>query len=471
MATRKKKDLPAERELSIGGAPALWPHQEKTRAFFARRERGLDFSDAGTGKTAAQIAIYADRPKPKGRWLIICPKTLMVPAWLRDLETFAPHLTVSVADAERRLEAFQSATDVVIMNTDGTRFFDTPAKLKLLKDFDHITIDEVSYFKNMQSQRTKKLMQMRKFFRRRYAMSATPNPISVMELFAPAYFVDDGKALGASYTRLRSVCQVPTQVGPDPKMLEWNDKPGAKQAVADLLAPMTIRHDFDEVMVHVPKGHKHTIEFDLGRKAMKAYEQMARELMLAHEDSKISAVHAASLRSKLLQIASGAVYDGNGNYVVIDTGRYELIAEYMENIDHNVVFFNWKHQRDQLVEQMEKQKRSYAVIDGDVPQRLRDEIVADYQNGRYNTILLHPRTGAHGLTLTKGTTTGFSSPLYEADLMVQAMARIRRGSQTQVTHAVFFQARNTVESLVYDKLNGRAEDMAEMLRLQLDFSR
>lgn len=468
MAPRKK---PVERELKVGGALQLWPHQDQTVAYFSSRERGLDFSDAGTGKTAAQIAIYVNRPKPKGRWLIICPKTLMVPAWLADLERFAPQLTVSIADAENREAAFKMPTDVVVMNTDGTRYFDTPAKMKLLKDFDHITIDEISYFKNAQSARTKKLMQMRKFFRRRYGMSATPNPISVMELFAPALFVDDGKRLGTSYTRLRSICQTPTQVGPDPKMLDWADKPGAKQAVADQLADITIRHDFDEVMTHVPKGHKHVIEFDLGKKARKAYDQMAAELLLTHDEGKINAVHAASLRNKLLQIASGAVYDGNGNYVVIDNTRYELISEYMENIDHSVVFFNWKHQRDLLAEHFRKMKRTFAIIDGDVAQRERDQIVADYQDGRYNSILLHPRTGAHGLTLTKGTSTGFSSPIYEADLMIQGMARIRRGAQTQVTHSVFFQARNTVEALVYDKLNGRADDMADMLRLQKGLTR
>lgn len=468
MATRKK---PVERELKIGGAKPLWKHQEQTRKYFATRERGLDFSDAGTGKTAAQIAIYVDRPQPRGRWLIICPKTLMVPAWLRDLETFAPQLSVSIADAANREAALAMKTDVVIMNTDGTRFFDTPAKLRYLKDFDHITIDEISYFKNAQSVRTKKLLQMRKFFRRRYGMSATPNPISVMELFAPALFVDDGKALGTSYTRLRSICQTPTQVGPDPNMLEWSDKPGAAQGVADALAHMTIRHDFDEVMTHVPKGHKHVIEFDLGKKARKAYDQMANELMLIHDEGKVNAVHAASLRNKLLQIASGAVYDGNGGYVVVDPGRYELIGEYMESIDHNVVFFNWKHQRDLLAEQFRKMKRTFAIIDGDVSQKDRDTIVDDYQAGKYNTILLHPRTGAHGLTLTKGTTTGFSSPIYEADLMIQGMARVRRGSQDKVTHSVFFQARNTVEGLVYDKLNGRADDMAEMLRLQQGMTR
>lgn len=469
----RKKAVAAERELKLGGAKKLWKHQEQTRAYFAKRLRGLDFSDAGTGKTAAQIAIYNDRPQPRGRWLIICPMTLMVPAWANDLEQFAPHLTYSIADAKRREEAFAMKTDVVIMNTDGTRFFDTPAKMKkYLTGFDHITIDEISYFKNAQSQRTKKLLQMRKFFSRRYGMSATPNPISVMELFAPALFVDDGKALGTSYTALRNTVQTPTQVGPDPNMLEWNDKPGAAQAVADCMAHMVIRHDFDEVMTHVPKGHRHNIDFNLSPKARKAYDQMASQLMLTLEtDEKVNAVHAAALRNKLLQIASGAVYDGNGGYVVIDKGRYELIGEYMESIDHSVVFFNWKHQRDLLADQFAKMKRTYAIIDGDVNQKERDEIVARYQDGHYNTILLHPRTGAHGLTLTRGTTTGFSSPLYEADLMVQGMARIRRGSQDKVTHSVFFRAANTVESLVYEKLDGRTLSMSEMLQLQKEMSR
>ena len=95
----------------------------------------------------------------------------------------------------------------------------------------------------------------------------------------------------------------------------------------------------------------------------------------------------------------------------------------------------------------------------------RIQIVKDYQAGKYKVILLHPRTGAHGLTLTMGTTTIFSSPIYEADLMEQGIARIVRGMQDKVTNTIFIEADNTVEAGVYARLNKKAFNMNDLLDL------
>ena len=57
----------------------------------------------------------------------------------------------------------------------------------------------------------------------------------------------------------------------------------------------------------------------------------------------------------LLQIASGAVYgdDDKGRrrdptYKLLDQSRYALVADLVEARDHSVVFYNWKHQREEL---------------------------------------------------------------------------------------------------------------------------
>ena len=443
-----------------------WKHQQSSLDFFGKQPRGLDFSSPGTGKTAVQIWLYDQRPKAqRKRWLIVCPKTLMFAAWGEDIEKFAPGLTVSFATAENREEAFKADTDVVVLNTDGVKWLVQGKNERYLKDFDHLTIDEVSSFKHNTSQRTKAMVKLRKYFRYRYALSGTPNPNTVMELFTPTLIVDDGKRLGTSYTRLRKIVQVPEQVEPSPNHLKWTDKPGANQAVQDMLGDITIRHAFEDVMKHVPANHKHTKRFDLSKRAKAAYDKMEHECLLTFDEAVVDAVHAASLRTKLLQIASGAVYDAAGGYQLIDTTRYELVADLVEEVDHSVVFFNWKHQREQLIKELEKRSVSFAVIDGDTPQRLRDDLVRDYQAGKYQTFLLHPRTGAHGLTLTRGRLTVFTSPIYEADLMEQGLARIYRGSQDKVTNTVFVEAKDTVEGGVYDRLNNKHAAMQDLLQL------
>src|SRR5690606_31649607 len=117
-----------------------WPHQAQSIAFFSDKPRGLDHSAPGTGKTRVQIELYRQR-KDRKRWLVVCPKTLMVAAWGEDIEKFAPELTVSFAFAENREAAFQAPTDVVVINTDGVKWLADKKNEKYLKQFDHLTID------------------------------------------------------------------------------------------------------------------------------------------------------------------------------------------------------------------------------------------------------------------------------------------------------------------------------------------
>lgn len=309
------------------------------------------------------------------------------------------------------------------------------------------------------------MAKLRAHFKYRYLLSGTPNPNTVMELWHPALICDDGKRLGTSYTKLRNSVQTPIQIGPSANHIKWEDKPGVAAAVYELLKPITIRHAFEDVMRHVPPNHRDYKSFELSPKAMKLYAKMENGCILALEDATVTAVHAASLRTKLLQIASGAVYSSEEGYTLIDTGRYELIADIVDEVAHSVVFFNWRHQRDELCKEFDRRDYRFAIIDGTVAQRDRDKIVADYQAGKYKTILLHPRTGAHGLTLTRGTLTVFSSPIYEADLMEQGIKRIHRGTQSEVTRTVFVEAKNTVERAVFERLNGKYAQMSELLDL------
>lgn len=451
-------------------SPTLWPHQQQTLKFLAKTPRAIDTSDPGTGKTVVHILDFAQRPKAtRGRMLVVCPKTLMVPAWGEDIVKFAPELTVAFAFAENRKSAFDTNADVVIINSDGVKWLDDKANVRVLTGFKQLVVDEFTTFKHPTSQRSKAMARLRKHFAVRRILSGTPNPNSVMELWLPAMIVDDGKRLGDSFFKLRGSVQNSVQKGPSPNHREWFDRPGAAQAVNELLADITIRHAFEEVMTHVPPNHRDTKAFELSAKARKLYDKMETDCILAFDDKSVNAVHAAALRTKLLQIASGAVYDGgeDSSYQLIDTTRYELIADMVEDRAHSVVFFNWKHQRDLLQKEFTARKMTFALIDGSVDQRKRDAIVADYQAGKYQTILLHPKTGAHGLTLTRGDTTVFSSPIYEADLMKQGIARIYRGIQDKVTNTVFLEAKNTVEQAVYERLNGkyaRMEDLLDLMR-------
>lgn len=443
----------------------MWNHQEQTFQRFSATDVGFDFSDPGTGKTLANLAVYNAR-KERKRCLVLCPKTLMTSAWGNEIKKFFPHLSYSLATASNRIKAFEQRTDIVIMNVDGVTAVAKNKALmkKIAEEFDHLIIDESTVFKHRSSQRSKAAYKISRLFERRYLLSGSPNPNSVTELWHQAMLLDGGRRLGTNFFKFRNAVQVPTQVGPQPNHLRWDDREGVEMDIFALLGDVTVRHDFGEVMTHVPPNHKDKKAFVLPPKLMKQYKELEKTSILELENT-VSAVHAAALRTKLLQLCSGAVYHGDHQYTVLDRTRYEMICDLVDERDHSVVFFNWTHQRNELCEELERRGKYFAVIDGATPQNDRDEIVQMYQDGQFDTLLLHPRTGAHGLTLTRGTTCILSSPIYEADLLKQAIHRIYRGTQDQITNTLLVFAEGTVEEYVYERLESKTNRMDSFLEL------
>lgn len=463
-----------------GGAPVAsrsrrssfqpWAHQFETAEFALEHNEIYDMSDPGTGKTAAHLLANLARTSEglAKRTLIVCPKTLMRSAWGDEIDRyFAGGLSYALADAGRREQAFRFDTSAVIVNTDGV--VELAKNPKWLDGFTDLIVDEASAFKHYSSQRSKALKAVSRRFQHIALLTGTPNPISVTELWHPMLILDGGQRLGASFFHFRNSVQISKQIGPMPNMVKWEDKPSALEAVHGLIKDITIRHAFEEVMTHVPPNHVSRYEFTLKPSLYKQYLQLETQAVLAAAEGTITAVHAASLRQKLLQLASGAVYTGDENkYVVLDTQRYELILDLVHQYRHSVVFFNWKHQRDQLQQLFSSAGVAFAIIDGDTKDHVRQQIVNDFQAGKYQTLLLHPRTGAHGLTLTAGEACILASPIYEADYLKQAIHRIYRGAQDKVTNTVLVQAKGTVEDLVYERLNAKMHNMNDFLQLVVE---
>lgn len=437
-----------------------WTHQRQSADLKLKEGLVFDMSDPGTGKTAAHLLAYTERKNPR-RLLIVATRTLMRSAWGSDITRFFPFLGVTYADAGSREAAFKSRSDVVIINTDGVKQVDE----KWLADFDDLIVDESSYFKHASAQRAKAMARIAKRIPNRSLLSATPNPVSVTELWHQAFILDRGQRLGTSFTKFRYATQYPEQCGPSANHIKWIDKPEAELAAYSLLKDISIRHKFEDVMTGVPPTHKTVYEFELGAKAKKAYITLERDSLLATEGKVITGVHKAAVRQKLLQVCSGAAYSENGEYVVIDTARYELVADLMEERAHSIAFFLWRHQKEQMILELTKRGMTFAVIDGDTPDHRRAEIVNEFQAGQYQTLLLHPRTGAHGLTLTAADTCFIISPIIEADLMEQGIRRIYRGGQDKVTNIVYICAKGTVEELVYGNTQAKDERMKSFLNL------
>lgn len=454
-------------------APPFYKHQVKDIQFCLDNERVLDTSDPGCGKTRVQVeAIRLRRKKRNSKTLILCPKSLLRSAWENDFRKFAREIRTSVAPASKREAAFAAEADVYITNLDAVTWLATKPP-RFFKDFDTLVIDEITAFKHHTSQRSRAAAKIKNHFKHRAGLTGTPNSNSIVDMWHPVFLLDDGKRLGKSFYQFRNSVCAPKQVGREPNMVKWEDKPGAEVAVAGLLKDMVIRNVFEECH-DIPKNVQHSVPFFMTPKQTKSYLQMEKSaITLVNNKDIVSAVNAAVVANKLLQIASGAVYsDGEAEYTNIDTDRYELVADLITAREHPcVVFFLWKHQRDGLIEEFKRRKLTYALVDGSTTDTAREEAVRHFQAGFYDVFLAHPASAAHGLTLTKATTTIWTSPTYNLEHFIQGNRRIYRAGQTLKTETIVILAKDTIEERVYnDILQSKNTRQTNMLGLLVSMS-
>lgn len=454
----------------MNNAPPLFAHQRVSVDFILGTERALDASDPGTGKTRVQIEAFAKRlATGGGKALIIAPKSLLKSAWQDDFAKFAPHIATVVANSTNREGAFQKVADVYITNTDAVNWL-AKQKPAFFLGFDTLIVDEMSTFKHSTSMRSKNLNKIKKYFKNRYGMTGTPNSNTITDIWHQYFVLDDGKRLGTSFFAFRGATCSPQQVGPQPNMVKWVDKPGVEGAVTALVKDITVRHRFEDC-IDIPENHQYCVYYHMDRTQLSKYRTMELAALINVGRETVNAVNAAAQLTKLLQIASGAVYTDGGTYGLVSEGRYQLIVDLVEQREHSVVFFHWKHQRDQLIKELENRKISWTLIDSSVSDKNRHEAVDMFQKGFYRVLLAHPQSAAHGLTLTKGTTTIWSSPTYNLEHWLQGNRRIYRAGQQKRTETIVVLAQGTIEEQVYEKMLVKNDRQTSMLQFLQEYSK
>lgn len=439
---------------------SAYAHQSETTKFITSNPCCLVTSDPGTGKTRSVLDAHVQWG---GKTLVLAPLSILEAAWVDDIKKFQPDINYGVAYAKNRQKVFEDdSLDMVITNFEAVNFL--VKNQQLLTNFTNLVIDEFTAFKNKDAKRSKNIKTLSTLFRRRIGMSGTPNTNSILDLWHPVSLIDEGVRLGSRYYSYRNQVCTPQFNG---FANVWIDKPGIEETVADLLKDITIRYALEDC-IDLPDNIVRTVYTNLSPQVARMYKTLAEDSVLYTKQGTINAVNAGARVKKLLQLISGGVYDENGLTQYFHQERYELVMDLIDVRNHSLVAYNWKHERDALVQLAEKRGYSYAVIDGSVPAHKRSEIVQRFQAGHIKVLFAHPQSAGHGLTLTKATTAIWCSPTYNAEHFQQFNRRIHRSGQTQKTETILITARDTWEEQVYEKLNGKLNRMESLLTILTD---
>lgn len=443
--------------------PVPFDHQATTTKYIVANEQVFVTSDPGTGKTRSVIDAFTTllATNEAKRLLVLAPKSILEASWINDIKQFAPALDAVVAFAgKKREKAFASKAHVVITNHDAVKWlYKNPQHIK---SFDMVCLDESTAMKNPQSQRSKAALKIFERIPRRVVMSGSPSPNGICDIWHQMRLVDDGQRLGTRFYAFRASVCTPKFNG---FANVWEDKEDAEMQVAAAIHDCNIRYTLDECLT-IPATFISSKSVTLPTNIRDMYNTLAADSVLYTGKETINAVHAGAKVNKLLQLCSGAVYSEDGEYADVHSDRYDLVLDLVEQRKEPcLVAFNWRHQKDYMVEQAAKRGIKFAVIDGSVSSKDRLSAVERMQAGQLNVIFCHPASASHGLTLTRARTLIWSSPTYNAEHYLQFNARIRRAGQQHKTEVIHIAAADTWEPEVYEKLQNKVVKTEELLSI------
>ena len=367
--------------------------------------------------------------------LVIAPLRVARDTWsaeirkwdhLRDLD-----VSVIVGDAKTRTAAINRPAMVYIINRENTKWLvEYYEKNGRRWDFDCVVIDELSSFKNHQSQRFKWLRKIRPYVKRWIGLTGTPTSNGLMDLWAEIGILDGGERLGRFIGRYREAYFRPGAMNPHTGIVyQYTIRPGAEEQIYRKISDITISMkalDYLKMPEYVSVSH----EVQMSSAERDIYDRMKNDLIIPLEDGDIDAVNAASLSNKLLQMSNGAVYDENQSVRLIHQRKLEMLEDLIEaaNGQPVLVAYWFRHDKARIQE--------YLKSTGCETREIKEsKDIQDWNAGKIPVALIHPASAGHGLNIQDGGHILIWFGLtWSLELYMQANARLwRQGQKNTVT--------------------------------------
>lgn len=359
------------------------------------------FLDMGLGKTV--ITLTAIKKLKYEYWrvakvLIIAPKKVAESTWGREAAKWNHLNTLRFAfvmgTQKKRIEALAQNADIYMINRENVQWIVN--YYRNAWPFDMVVIDESSSFKNHQAKRFKALKAVRSHINRIIELTGTPNPRGLMDLWAQVYLLDSGKRLGRTITSYRDAYFVPDKRSRT-TIFSYAPKEGAEETIYNAISDICISMKAEDYL-ELPDLIYEDIPVQLDSTAQKAYDRLERDTLLAVDDETlITANTAAVLRGKLLQLCNGAVYDEDKNVIHIHDCKIEALLETVEQLNgqHAIICYNFKHDKDRLLEALNTTHLRVSVYEGKQQEN-------EWNNGDIDLLLMQPASCGYGLNLQDG---------------------------------------------------------------------
>ena len=366
-------------------------------------------------------------------------------------------VSVAVGDAKKRKIALMRKADIYVINREMVKWLVEESGVPF--DYDMVVIDELSSFKNPQSQRFKALMKVRSKVRRVVGLTGTPASNGLMDLFAEYKLLDMGQRLGRYITRYRLSYFQPDKTN-GAIVYSYKPLPFAEEEIFKKIGDITISMKSGDFL-QMPEKIMTEYEVEMNEKEKDAYERLKREMVVTIDDKdEITAANAASLCGKLSQMANGAVYTDDRNVQIFHERKLDALEDMIEAANGKPVMIAYwfQHDFDRIKKRLQEMGVEFEKIDS-------EDSIKRWNEGRLPVALIHPASAGHGLNLQSGGSTIIWFGLtWSLELYQQTNGRLWRQGQKDKTVVIqHIITKGTIDERILSALKHKDCTQEEMI--------
>ena len=417
----------------------LRPYQHQAADFLYENDRAMILAPVGAGKTAITLtAMQAmlDDGHVK-RWLVVAPKRVCTDVWPVEAPKWSGITpALAVGSPAQRAAAVRSDASVVVIN------YDNLDKLDDLSGFDGIVFDELTRLKNPSGKRFKALEKLLANVKVRWGLTGSFTSNGLEDVFGQCKIVDQsllGRSKGA-FLQQYFIC-INRDFG------QWTPGGSALEQVMARIKPATFVLEPGEYKDKLPPCHVTEVRVAMDDRA--PYEKMKRDYVVRFGSDQIIAQNAASVTTKLQQMASGFVYnrDAGTPSIWFSAHKFDRLEELLaENQRANtIVAYTYQEELAEL-----KRRFPHAQTMND------DNVIERWNRGEIELLLVHPKSAGHGLNLQHGGChMVFLSLPWSLELYEQTVGRLHRSGQTRDVWVYVMLTEKTIDERIWAALHDK----------------